>query len=185
MGSHPARGCPKKRRLAHRDSLDVCRGRGAWEHSSKRVISIPTRGPGRSKPANFFILGFQPSEPWECGFLLCKAPSLWNFALANTYISFYLLDQCTVFKKTNFSCITLLQIMWLSCWVHKTLLWRTATLRLILWMNNAIILLKLLSIYKGKKLNNFYIVISALWLVGSRYLIFFGYLFYCSKNVRR
>ena len=43
-------------------------------------LQAKERGP-RKKPANTWILGFQPPELWENLFLSLKAHSLWNFVM--------------------------------------------------------------------------------------------------------
>ena len=65
-----------------------------WASNKKAAIrQVKREASEESRPDNTLILDFQPPEMWKNTFLLCKAPSLWNFvniALEILYIYTYI-----------------------------------------------------------------------------------------------
>lgn len=67
-----------------RDSRDACEQRdGCVKKQQEAAICKAKRvSSGEPKPADTFILRFQPPELCEATLWLFKAPSLWHFAMA-------------------------------------------------------------------------------------------------------
>ena len=85
--------CPyKKRKLGHTERHQGALHRGkALRRNSKRMATYKPRREAseETKLAGILILDFQPPEPWENNFLLCKPPSLcgillWQPEVTNT-----------------------------------------------------------------------------------------------------